>query len=438
MGAGFRRGIAVSADRDRSASGTARPIRLLAWILFLAGPPLVEAAVVVAEPRPVPCACELTADDAAGRTLLQAPAYALDRPGLLLASLTALGRHGLQWERLRASPDPQLNGGAPSSASYNVTEILDADPSQDRVLLRAPGLEACRGREEMPGASPTTTEDGRPAPATAPGEALLGLRARDGYRPRIFHAIFERFVDAGPGRRLMLIRIPDGGGAGAGIILDPRDRLIGSILPPQPGSDPSVALAVPVASDRIAEAAARPGLPPREALGQAADDFPETPVGLFARALLMTRPDQADEAIALMDRVARMVGEFEGLLMERGARRYMAGRNEAAIADFSSAARANPGLHLAYYDLGVALGTAGRYGEAVEALRRAVQIDPRHARSRYQLVLALRASGQVDLARRECELLGLTDGALAGELRALLSFSDEPKPAPTSLLIHPE
>ncbi len=422
MGAGFRRGIAVSADRDRSASWTARPIRLLAWILFLAGPRLVEAgAVVVAEPRSVPCACELSADDAAGRTLLQAPAYALDRPGLLLASLTALGRHGLQWERLRASPDPQLNGGAPSTASYNVTEILDADPSQDRVLLRAPGLEACRAREEA-GASPTTTEDGRSAPPTAPGEALLGLRARDGYRPRIFHAIFDRFIDAGPGRRLMLIRIPDGGGAGAGIILDPRDRLIGSILPPQPGSDPSIALAVPVASDRIAESAARAGLPPREALGQAADDFSDTPVGLFARALLMTRPDQADEAIALMDRVARMVGEFEGLLMERGTRRYMAGRDDAAIADFSSAARANPGLHLAYYDLGVALGTAGRYGEAVEALRRAVQIDPRHARSRYQLILALRAAGQIDLARRECDLLGLTDAALAGELRTLLSF----------------
>ena len=410
----------MSADRDGSASGAARAIRLLGWILLLAAPRIVEAgAVVVTEPRSVPCACELSADDAAGRTLLQAPAYALDRPGLLLASLTALGRHGLQWERLRASPDPQLNGGSPSP-SYNVTEILYADPSQDRVLLRAPGLQACRGREETPGASPATAEDGHSVPPTAPGEALLGLRARDGYRPRLFHAIFERFIDAGPGRRLMLIRILDGGGAGSGIILDSRDRLIGSILPPQPGSDPSVALAVPVASDRITESAARPGLPPREALGQAADDFPDTPVGLFARALLMTRPDQADEALALMDRVARMAGEFEGLLMERGARRYMAGRNEAAIADFSSAARANPGLHLAYYDLGVALGTVGRYAEAVEALRRAVQIDPRHARSRYQLVLALRAAGQIDLARRECELLGLTDVALADELRTLV------------------
>jgi len=440
MGAGFRRGIAVSAGWERRAFWTAlasgsrpgerpagvridraRTFRLLGFTLLLAGPWPVEAgAAVVAAPRRVHCACELSADDAGGRTLLQAPAFALDRPGLLLASLTTLGSHGIMWERLRASPDPQLDGGASSTASYDVTEILEADPSQDRVLLRAPGLEACRGREETPEAPPEVTPDGRPAPA--PGEALLGLRARDGYRPRIFRAIFERWIDAGRGQRLMLIRIPEGGGAGAGIILDPRDRVIGSILPPQRGSDPSFALAAPVASDRIAEAAARPGLPPREALGQASDAFPRTPLGLFARALLMTRPEQADEALALMDQVAKMAGEFEGLLMERGVRRYMAGRDEAAITDFSSAARANPGLHLAYYDLGVALGTAGRYSEAVEALTRAVQIDPRHARSRYHLILALRAAGQIDQARRECDLLGRTDPVLADELHPLLSF----------------
>src|SRR5207245_439239 len=83
----------------------------------------------------------------------------------------------------RPAGAPQLDGGAASTASYYVTEILEADPSQDRVLLRAPGLEACRGREEPPEAPPEVTPDRRPAPA--PGEALLGLRARDGYRPRI-------------------------------------------------------------------------------------------------------------------------------------------------------------------------------------------------------------------------------------------------------------
>ncbi len=402
--------------------GIARPGRLLGGMLLLAGGSwlLGPGAAAVAEPRSVRCACELSADDAGGRTLLQAPAYALDRPGLLLASLSMLGARGLQWERLRASPDPQPGAGAPATGSYDVTEILDADPSQDRVLLRAPGLEACR--DGTPDSSPAAMADGRDGPATVPGEVLLGLRERDGYRPRMFRAIFERFIDAGHGRRLMLIRVPDGAGAGAGVILDQGDRLVGSLLPPQTGSDPSLALAAPVTSDGIAEAAARPGLPPREALGQAADDFPRTPVGFLARALLMTRPDQAEEAISLLDRVARMIGEFEGLLMERGARKYMAGRDDAAIADFSAAARVNPGLHLAYYNLGVALGTVGRYSEAVEALRRAVQIDPRHARSRYQLILALRAAGQVDLAYRECDLLGLTDPGLAGELRPLLSF----------------
>src|SRR5206468_11213537 len=134
------------------------------------------------------------------------------------------------------------------------------------------------------------------------------------------------------------------------------DRPIGTIRPPQTGSDPSLVLAVPVRGDEIAEVSGRSGLPPRAALGQVmGQGFPRTSVGLFARALLLTRPDQADEALALMDQVASLTGEFEGLLMERGALHYRTGRNDAAIADFAASARANPSSHLAYFNLGVAL-----------------------------------------------------------------------------------
>ena len=108
--------------------------------------------------------------------------------------------------------------------------------------------------------------------------------------------------------------------------------------------------------------------------------------------------------------------------MERGTRRFRIGRTEAAIQDFARAAAINPRLHLAHFNLGVALGSAGRFAEAAEAFDRALQIDPDHARTHYQLALALYAARHADRARQECERLEQIDAKLGGELRALLHF----------------
>jgi len=372
------------------------------------------------------CACQLVAEDGAGRTLLQTVAYALDRPGILLTSLTTLEKGGHGWESLRAAPDPRL-GGAPAGPSFPVTEVLEADPTRDRLLLRAPGLEACAQAASPLASAGVQTAVG---PTPAAGASLVGIRERDGYRPRVFGARLERWIDPGPGPWLMLVRILDGGGASTGVLLDDEDRLVGAIVPPPAGADRSLAIALPAETagpgPAPEEGAAAPleSLRPREAprAGRVARDFGATPAGVFARALLLTRLDQVDEALGLLDQVAVASGESEDLLMERGILHFRAGRAEEAIGDFSRVVAVHPDRHLAQYDLGMALGVAGRHRDAAEAFTRAAALDPRHARTRYQLALALMAADRVGEARRECESLSALDPALARELRALLGL----------------
>src|SRR5436189_245596 len=90
-----------------------------------------------------------------------------------------LTRHLLIGQRLQTTPDPALLGPGAGRAPIEVTEVLLQDPGRDLVLLRAPGLAACNAGWEGTG-------DGRPdgaeaAPPRAEGEALIGIRNRDGY-----------------------------------------------------------------------------------------------------------------------------------------------------------------------------------------------------------------------------------------------------------------
>ena len=389
--------------------------------MFLAAVLCVSGRDAGASPGPAGrCACELVAEDGAGRTLLQTVAYALDRPGILMTSLTTLERGGHGWESLRAAPDPRL-GGAPSGPSFPITEVLEADPTRDRLLLRAPGLEACAQAAAPPAGGGARAAAG---PAPAVGASLVGIRERDGYRPRVFGARLERWIDTGPGPGLMLVRILDGGGASTGVLLDGEDRLVGAIVPPPAGADRSLAVALPAETSGAGAAQQGDAVAPLDSLrlGQAPRDFGATPIGTLARALLLTRPDQVDQALGLLDKVASAAGEFEGLLMERGALLYRAGRAEEAIGVFARVVDARPDLHLAQYNLGVALGVAGRHAEAAEAFARAASLEPRNARTRYQLALALVAENRGGEARRECDSLDALDPALAHELRTLLGF----------------
>ena len=109
-------------------------------------------------------------------------------------------------------------------------------------------------------------------------------------------------------------------------------------------------------------------------------------------------------------------------MLERGGRLFGIGRTDAAIADFERAARLSPRLHLARFNLGVAYGTAGRYEDAIDSFTHALEIEPLHAQTHFQLALALMAAHRADGARRECDSLEKLDPALARDLRAALSF----------------
>src|SRR2546427_7692202 len=55
-------------------------------------------------------------------------------------------------------------------------------------------------------------------------------------------------------------------------------------------------------------------LPVPDALARPADDFSRSAAGLWAQALLLTRDDQADRALRLLDDVARISGDSDALL----------------------------------------------------------------------------------------------------------------------------
>jgi tetratricopeptide (TPR) repeat protein len=345
-------------------------------------------------------------------------AYASEQPGALLAPLRALASTAPRWERLTVAPDTGETGGSQPGAPAEVDEILWTDPSRDLALLRAPAIGACRPG----GPVPVTGASADPPADPALGETLLGVRERSGYRPRVFQAILERRVETGGGPDLLLIRIADGGGAGAGALLDLRRRLIGWIVASPPGGDPALACAVKIGDGRVLPDPFFRGRPPREGLTQVTGDFAGTAAGLIAQALLLSRDDQAQRALDLLDRAIGIGGGVRDLIMERALRRFRLGRTEAAIEDFEALVDRDPEFLPARFNLGVALGAAGRYQEAAASFARLLEIDPDHARARFQLALALRAAGFPELARSHCERLGRLDPDLSLELRNFLGF----------------
>jgi hypothetical protein len=349
----------------------------------------------------------------------------MGEPGRLLVSGTGWSRDGR--ERLVVRPDDGRVAGNGPAAGYAVTGALRYAPGPDLAILSAPGLPGCRA------GGPPAAADGTPRAVefsgadVAEGTRLVGLRPRDGYRPRVFRATVERLIRVPGIPDLMLLRLPDGAGAESGFILDGLLRPLGSILPPPPGGDRSLICAVPIdpaflAAPDVAQEVPpgdSPGAPPGSSGAMSAAD---TPARLLSRALLLTRDDQAAPAIRLLDRLLEITGPDARILVERGSRSFRVGRTAAAIEDFLRAAKLDPSFHLAHFNLGVSLGSEGRYREAAAALTRALEIGPDHQRTRYQLALALQAAGDSERARREYTLLERLDPALARSLGQVLGF----------------
>jgi tetratricopeptide (TPR) repeat protein len=67
------------------------------------------------------------------------------------------------------------------------------------------------------------------------------------------------------------------------------------------------------------------------------------------------------------------------------------------------AARLDPGLEMAHFQLGVLYSDRRRYPEAIAALREAIRLAPDMAQAHYRLAQAYRRTGREDLARKELE-----------------------------------
>jgi len=232
----------------------------------------------------------------------------------------------------------------------------------------------------------------------------------------------ERVVNLPGERRMLLVRLLDERGADPALLFDPAGRLLGSILPSPAGADPALATVVLASDSPSAEAvAAAPSQEARDVISIApSPSVLGTVPGLVSQALRLSGPSKYERALALLAEASRQAGETATLLLEKGVLEFGAGRIDSAVDDFRAAAGKDPASHLARYNLGIALGTEGRYQDAAAALAMARDLAPEHGRTRFQLALALRAMGKTSEARRELESLTRIDPVLAGELKVIL------------------
>lgn len=400
--------VSASACR-RLTAGTAH-VALLGTLLA-AAPPTADAGGVLADDTTtstLPCVLTVRGLDAGGHPLFQSVAVALSEPDRAAVPLGPLERGGARWDRLEVA--------GRGSAPVVVSQVIAVDAAANLAVVEAVGLAACDAASQAPG--------------RLVGASIRVARERVGYRPSAIGGHVERVVTLPGGASVVLVRLLDDGGADPGLVFDTDGRFLGSTLPsPTPHAPtlvafmpwdevtaraPTGARADPARSGPT-DAPVRAALPPRETPSAAATD-----PGLVARALLAAGPDAAEHGLLLLDEVIGRDGESAPLLVERGVLRFKANRLAAAVADFERAVTLDPASHIARFNLGIALGTAGRYGDAAGALRAARDLDPTHARTRYQLALALKAARQADEARRECADLETLDPRLAGDLRALI------------------
>jgi hypothetical protein len=396
--------------------GRRRTLSLLTFVLLGAGPSLAAAPTLGVDLHTTGrCRYEVTAIDQTGHEVLQAISFSLDRPGLLVAPLSTFRDARARWQTLRVVPRSDSRPGR--TRSIDVTRVLDADPSRNLLLLLAP-IEACAPGESGSPEAAASTDPG------ASGKVVQGLRQPLGYTPVTFEATLERRIPLAGGPDLLLLHLPDGRGAQGGVVLDHRGRLIGSILAPPSGADPSLAVAAAVDQARLVQSEDDARTGPYDLLPPSAvtDSVNDGVVSSVASALVLTRPEQIDRAEKLFAAALTASGESAELLLERGVLRYQAGRVHPAIQDFARASEIAPRSFLAHYNLGMALGSTGRFDEAAEAFRGALLLDPDHVRTRYHLALALQAARRPGEAREQYEVVSRAAPDLADDLRSLLGF----------------
>ena len=101
---------------------------------------------------------------------------------------------------------------------------------------------------------------------------------------------------------------------------------------------------------------------------------------------------KAEEALGFYDKAVAKLPNDPGAHFDRGAALYALSRFEEAGQEFLRATEAKDGAlkASAFYNLGNAFFKKDKFKEAVEAYKRAMTLDPRDARAKWNLEIALR------------------------------------------------
>jgi len=101
---------------------------------------------------------------------------------------------------------------------------------------------------------------------------------------------------------------------------------------------------------------------------------------------------KAEEALGFYDKAVARLPNDPGAHFDRGAALYALSRFEEAGQEFLRATEARDGglKESAFYNLGNAFFKKDKFKEAVEAYKRAMALDPRDARAKWNLEIALR------------------------------------------------
>ena len=101
---------------------------------------------------------------------------------------------------------------------------------------------------------------------------------------------------------------------------------------------------------------------------------------------------KAEEALGFYDKAVAKLPNDPGVHFDRGAALYALARFEEAGQEFLRATEAKDGAvkASAFYNLGNAFFKKDKFKEAIEAYKRALTLDPRDARAKWNLEIALK------------------------------------------------
>jgi tetratricopeptide (TPR) repeat protein len=127
----------------------------------------------------------------------------------------------------------------------------------------------------------------------------------------------------------------------------------------------------------------------------------ETALDAYARGVGLSYQGDSEQALAAFDEALAQTPDYANALFERGSSHYNLGNYPAAMTDFEAAQAAGRDDASVAWNLAWVYYLEGRFDESVQTNRRTLEKDPGLLEARFDLALALLASGQLEAARAE-------------------------------------